>query len=97
MMQQMQGAMARAQNLEAELATLRIESETGPIKVIFDGVGMLHNISIDKSVIDPEDSEMLEDLVLSAVRNGFEKSVAIREAKTKEITSSLPDIPGFNQ
>jgi len=95
MMENMKGAMARAQNLEAELATMRIESETGPIKVVFDGTGLLQKISIDKSIIDPEDSEMLEDMVLSAVRAGFEKSVEIRATKTKEITDGLPDIPGL--
>jgi len=95
MMENMKGAMARAQNLEAELATMRIESETGPIKVVFDGTGLLQKISIDKSIIDPEDSEMLEDMVLSAVRAGFEKSVEIRATKTKEITDGLPDFPGL--
>lgn len=95
-MANMQNAMARAQNLENELAMDRIEAETGPIKVVMDGTGAIQKLTfLDKSVIDPEDSEMLEDMILSAIRACFEKAVEHRAAKTAEITAGLPDIPGM--
>lgn len=91
-MDQMKSAMARAQNLEAELAHERIEVVKGPIKVIFDGTGQLHAIKIDKSVVDPEDIEMLEDLVVGAVRDGFNQATEIRSKKMSEI---MPNVPGI--
>lgn len=81
-----QQAMARAQNLEVELANERIGIDKGPVKVIVAGTGQLVKISLDKSVIDPEDVEALEDLIVSAVRDGFDKATEIRAAKVEAIT-----------
>lgn len=92
MMQQMQTAMSKAQDLEKELANERVASETGPIKVIFDGTGVLHKITIDKSAVDPDDVEMLEDMVLSAVRAGFEKATALRAERTQSIVGNIPGL-----
>jgi DNA-binding YbaB/EbfC family protein len=92
MMKQAQQAMARAQTLEQELEAERITIDKGPVKVIVAGTGMLQKITIDKSVVDPEDVEALEDLILSAVRDGFEKATNMRNAKVQEI---MPNIPGL--
>jgi DNA-binding YbaB/EbfC family protein len=83
-----QQAMARAKNLESELAEERINVDKGPVKCVFDGTGVLQSISIAKEAA--EDVEMLEDLVLGAVRDGFSKATELREAKMKEI---MPDLP----
>lgn len=92
MMKQAQQAMARAQTLEQELALEQIPVDKGPVKAVFDGTGKIVKISIDKSVVDPEDVEALEDLIVSAVREGFEKATELRNAKVQEI---MPNIPGF--
>ncbi len=92
MLKQAQAAMARAQNIEAELALERINVDKGPVKAIFNGAGEMIALKIDPSVVDPEDVEALEDLVLSAVRDGFGQATAIREAKVKEI---MPNVPGM--
>jgi DNA-binding YbaB/EbfC family protein len=90
-----QGAMARAQNLEAELANERIEIDKGPVKGMFAGTGEMLGIKIDADVVDPEDIETLEDLVVSVVRDGFAKATEIREAKVKEIMPSIPGMDGL--
>ena len=91
-----QEAMARAQNLEMELANERITIDKGPVKVIVAGTGQLVKLSIDKSVVDPEDVEALEDLIVGAVRDGFDKATEIRANKVEEITKgSGLDIPGL--
>jgi hypothetical protein len=95
MMQNMQKAMARAQTLEQELANERIDVDKGPVKVVFNGTGELMKLTIDKSVVDPEDIEALEDLILSAVRDGFAKATELRDAKVQEIRQSMPNIPGI--
>ncbi len=95
MMQQMQGAMARAQNLEVELAAERINIDKGPVKALFDGTGQLLKISIDKTMLDPEEGEVLEDMIIGCVRDGFEKATEIRNAKVQEIMPNMPNIPGI--
>jgi len=91
-LQQAQQAMARAQQLEAELANERIPIDKGPVKAIFDGTGQLVAIKIDKSVVDPEDVEALEDLIVSTVRDGFTTATDSRNARVQAI---MPNIPGL--
>ncbi|CAN5576934.1 YbaB/EbfC family nucleoid-associated protein [soil metagenome] len=95
MMSQMQDAMARAQNLEAELENERFGIDKGPVKALFDGTGRLLQIKLDPAVVDPEDVEALEDLVVSAVRDGFEQATDRRNAKVQGILPNVPDIPGL--
>lgn len=95
LMQNVQSAMARAQNLEQELETETINVDKGPVKATFDGTGRIQTIKIDKSVVDPEDVEALEDLITGVVRDGFEKAVELRADRVAEITKGLPPIPGL--
>lgn len=95
LMQNVQSAMARAHNLEQELETETINVDKGPVKATFDGTGRIQTIKIDKSVVDPEDVEALEDLITGVVRDGFEKAVELRADRVAEITKGLPPIPGL--
>ena len=94
MLAQAQQAMAKAQSLDAELATERFEIDKGPIKCVFNGLGELQSIKIDPSVVDPDDMEMLEDLIVSSVRDGFAQATERRDAKVREI---MPNVPGMDQ
>ncbi|MBS1716486.1 MAG: YbaB/EbfC family nucleoid-associated protein [Armatimonadetes bacterium] len=91
-MQEMQGAMARAQSLEAELANERIAVDKGPIKAVFAGTGELLGLKIDKNIVDPEDVEALEDLIVGVVRDGFNQSVELRNNKVQEILPHVPEL-----
>ena len=91
-MQQAKQAMARAQTLNEELEAERVEIDKGPIKMTFNGLGELQSMTIDKSVVDPEDIESLEDLIVSAVRDGFQQSTKMRDDRMKDI---MPNVPGF--
>ncbi len=94
MLAKAQGAMARAQQLDQELASEPIIVDRGQVKLVFNGLGELQTLKIDKSVVDPDDVEALEDLLVGAVRDGFSQAVALRESKVKEI---MPDVPGIDQ
>jgi nucleoid-associated protein EbfC len=94
-MQQMKDAMARAQTLEVELQNERIGVDKGPVKALFAGTGEILKISIDPVIVDPEDVEALEDLIVSAVRDGFNHATQLREAKVQGILPNVPDIPGL--
>jgi nucleoid-associated protein EbfC len=96
MMKQMQDAMARAQTLEEELANERIPLDKGPIAALFDGTGQLLAIKIkDKAIVDPDDVELLEDLIVGIVRDGFAHATAVRDAKVQGILPNVPEIPGL--
>jgi len=95
MMQQMQSAMARARSLEDELASERIAIDKGPVKALFNGTGELMKLAIDPSIVDPEDVEALEDLIVSAVRDGFNSATELRNSKVQDIMPNIPDIPGL--
>jgi len=92
MLEQAKAAMARAQDLEEELAKERIKVDRGPVKALFDGTGQLLKIELDKSVVDPEDIETLEDLIVSTVKAGFSSATELRNAKVQSI---VPNIPGL--
>lgn len=95
MMAQASQAISRMQNLEAELKNEQVTSEQNGVKVIFDGSGELVSLSIDKTLVDPEDVEGLESVVAAVFRQGYAKSVELRAAKTQDIMGGLPDIPGL--
>ena len=91
-MRQAQEAMARAQTLEQELALEKIMIEKGPVKAEFNGVGELLRLKIDPAAVDVNDLEMLEDLIVGAVRDGFNRSTEMRNERVQAI---MPNIPGF--
>ncbi|MGV3616359.1 MAG: YbaB/EbfC family nucleoid-associated protein [Fimbriimonas sp.] len=95
MMKQMQDAMARAQTLEEELQAERIAVDKGPVKALFAGTGEPLKIAIDPAIVDPEDVEALEDLIISAMRDGFAAAVELRNNKVQGILPNVPDIPGL--
>jgi DNA-binding YbaB/EbfC family protein len=93
MAQQMQAGMAR---VDAELAELRIEGSAGggAVKAVATGKQELESITIDPGVVDPEDVEMLQDLVLAAVRDALDQAKAVAEQKVGQVTGGLR-IPGL--
>ncbi|MEP0766763.1 MAG: YbaB/EbfC family nucleoid-associated protein [Fimbriimonadia bacterium] len=97
MMKQLQDAMERMQALEQELQDARLEVSAGGgmVQATFSGTGEMVAIKINRDVVDPDDVEMLEDLVLSAVREGALKASQLREERTAEIQSMLPQVPGM--
>ena len=92
MLEQAKAAMARAQDLEEELEKERLSVDRGPVKAIFDGTGQMLKITIDKSIIDPDDIETLEDLIVSTVKAGFGAATELRNAKVQQI---VPNVPGL--
>jgi DNA-binding YbaB/EbfC family protein len=91
-MQQYKDAMTRAQSLESELAAETFEVDKGPVKAVFNGVGEIQKITIDPSMLSADEGEALEDLIVVAVRDGFQRSVELRNRRLQEI---MPNIPGL--
>ena len=93
MAQQMQADMAR---VEAELVDLRVEGSAGggAVKAVVTGKQDLVSVTIDPGVVDPDDIEMLQDLVVAAVSEALNQAKATAEAKMGRVTGGLK-IPGL--
>ncbi len=98
-MQKAQEMQEELEKKKEELAEKEVEATAGGgmIKVVMNGNEEVVDISIEKEVIDPEDPEMLEDLILAAVNNAKEKAGEMKQEEMGDITGGmdLPNIPGL--
>jgi nucleoid-associated protein EbfC len=93
--QKMQQEMERIQN---ELAGMKIEGSAGGgmVTAVASGSQELLEIKIDPEVVDPQDVEMLEDLVLAAVNQALENAKARAESEMAKATGGLmPNLGGL--
>jgi DNA-binding YbaB/EbfC family protein len=92
-MEKLQRDMAAAQE---ELGQLRVEASSGggAVTAVANGQGDLIELKIAPDAVDPEDVEMLQDLVLAAVCEAIEKGRKAQEEKMGGITGGL-GIPGL--
>jgi DNA-binding YbaB/EbfC family protein len=92
MAQQMQQEMLRVQ---AELESTRVDgSAGGVVSAIVTGKQELVSVNIDPSAVDPNDIEMLQDLVVAAVNDALRASRELAEQKMSAVTGGLR-IPGM--
>jgi DNA-binding YbaB/EbfC family protein len=96
MMQQAQQLQARLAKAQDELAKMVIEvsSGGGAVKVIIDGQQNIKSVKITKEVVNPEDVEMLEDLVLTGIKEAIAKSQEAASRQLGALTGGLK-IPGL--
>lgn len=83
LMKQAQKMQEDIQKAQKELEEAEIEGTTagGAVKVIVSGKKVLKSVNIDPSVIDPEDAEMLEDLIVAAYNDATAKADKMYEEK----------------
>ena len=87
----------RAPRREAEeLADKTVESSSGGgmVKVVANGRQQVVSIHIEKEVVDPDDTEMLQDLVLAAVNDSLAKAQEMASTEMSKLTGGL-NIPGL--
>ncbi len=96
MMKQAQKLQAKMLRLQEELAEKTVETAAGGgmVKVVASGKQQLVSIQIEKEVVDPDDIEMLQDLVLAAVNDALAKSQEMVSAEMSKLTGGL-NIPGM--
>lgn len=93
-MQRMQADMARAQE---DLAgkTVEVSAGGGRVTVTATGAQEITSIKISKGVVDPNDVEMLEDMVLSAVQQALAKSKELAAGEMGKLTQGMGLPPGM--
>ncbi len=96
MMKQMQKMQKKMMRLQEEIADRRVEGTAGGgmVTAVVDGKMSVVEIRIDPAVVDPEDVEMLEDLVLAAVNQGQQKAQEMVNQEMGQLTGGL-NIPGL--
>ncbi|MFC1490254.1 YbaB/EbfC family nucleoid-associated protein [Candidatus Latescibacterota bacterium] len=100
MMKQAQKLQKQMLDIQNEVGDKTVEGTSGGgmVKVTVNGRQEILDIKIDPEVVDPDDVELLEDLVLAAVNNGMEKAKGVMEGEMgKLIPGNLGNlnIPGL--
>jgi len=90
--QQMQQKMARLQ--EASQKTAEVSVGGGAVTAVVNGKNQVLSLSIRKEAVDPEDVEMLQDLVVAAVNEALKKVQSEVAAEMEKITGGM-NIPGL--
>jgi nucleoid-associated protein EbfC len=96
-MKQMGEMQARMQKMQEELAALEIEGQAGAglVKVTLSGKGDMKRLSVDPSLLKPDEVEILEDLVVAAAQDAKAKLDQQLQVKMQEMTGGLPLPPGL--
>ena len=97
----MQGMMKKVQKLQADMAKMQEELKLrtiettvggGAVTVVVSGKKEVVSVKIDPSAVDPEDVEMLEDLLVAAVNEGMRKIDERTEAEMGKMTGGMPGV-----
>lgn len=91
--QELQKRMVKLQQ-ELEEGTVEATSGGGVVRVVVNGKMRLESISIDPEAVDPDDVEILQDLVMAAVNEGIEMSQKTAAERMSALTGGL-NIPGL--
>jgi len=91
MMQQAQRMQQNIAKVQAELEEKEVEATAGGgvVKVVVTGKKLLKSIEIAPEVVDPEDIEMLQDLVIAAVNEALEKAETISQTEMAKVTGGM--------
>ncbi|MBD3369927.1 YbaB/EbfC family nucleoid-associated protein [Candidatus Fermentibacteria bacterium] len=82
--QKMQAGLAKVQK---ELEEARVEGSAGGgmVKAVVNGRGEVLSVNLSPDVVDPDDTEILEDMILAAIRNATEQCKELGEKKMREM------------
>jgi len=91
--QQLQKQMAKMQE-EIEATKVEYTSGGGAVKVVVTGKMLVDSIEINPEVVDPEDVDILQDLIITAINGAIEEAQELASSKMGALTGGL-NIPGL--
>lgn len=97
LMKQAQQMQTRMAEMQAKLAEIEMTGQAGAgmVTALMNGKGELKKIKLDKTVVDPDDIEMLEDLIIAAVADAKAKIETHIAGETQKLMGGLPLPPGM--
>lgn len=98
MMKQAQQMQAKMQDMQRQLEEMEVTGASGGgmVSVTMSGKNVVRKVRIDPSLVQPDDVEVLEDLILAAVNDANAKVKAAMEEKMSELTGGLQLPPGMS-
>ncbi|BAS29020.1 YbaB/EbfC family nucleoid-associated protein [Limnochorda pilosa] len=99
MMKQVQRVQAEMARIQEELGGRRVEGTAGggAVRVVANGHQELVEVLLDPEAVDPEDVEMLQDLILTAANDALKRSQELAAQEMAKVTGGLnvPGLPGL--
>lgn len=91
MMQKAQQMKSRMAEMQAEVMEMEIEGQSGGglVKVSTNGKGVVQSLDIQKDILNPDDKEMIEDLITAAINDSRTKAEALISERTQKIMTDL--------
>ena len=103
-MRDLMGIMKQAQAMQEKMASLQSELDSvevtgasggGAVSVTMSAKGLVKGVALDPSLMNPDEREILEDLIVAAVNDARGKAEATAQEKMAELTKGLPLPPGM--
>ena len=96
-MKQAQAMQQKMQDVQAELDTIEVEGSAGGgmVKIMMTAKGQLKSVSIDPSLLNADEKEIVEDLIVAASNDARIKAERTMQERMAEITKGLPLPPGM--
>ncbi len=97
MMKQLQKAQAEMSKMQEELASRTVESSSGggAVRVVADGQKNLVSLQIDPEALSEDNKEMLEDMIVAAVNDAFQRVDEMVSSEMQKITGGMDLPPGM--
>lgn len=91
MMKDLPGMMSKMKNMQEDIKNVRVKGNAGGgmVTVELDGSGEMLNISLEKEIVDPEDIEMLQDLIVAAAADARKNMTAKVQEEMSKYTGGI--------
>lgn len=95
LMKQAKEMQAKMETMQAEMESAEIDGQSGGgmVKVTVNGKGQMRALKIDPALVDPAETEVMEDLIVAAVNDAIGKVEEQKAEQMKEMTGGMP-LPG---
>lgn len=97
MMKQLQKVQGQVMKLQEELAEREVEATSGggAVRAVANGKKQLVSIKVSPEVVDPEDMEMMEDMIVAAINEVMDRVDEMTNEEMKNLTGGLNLPPGL--